>query len=77
VTSHRRAYDLSRVEQGDLVTIGFPHGISFNAIVTAEPSDVSVECIDRDGLEMIVPASLVLSHTERGQWQASRERRAA
>lgn len=60
----RPAYDLSQVEQNDLVQVRLGHTI-FPAIVTATPGTDSLDCIDRHGVRMLVPASLVLGHTER------------
>lgn len=65
-------YDLSRVEAGDEIVIGYPHGFTFRAIVRCEPADFECDVIDQDGIQMVVPASLILSHRARGFWQESR-----
>jgi len=62
--SRRTNYDLSLIEQNDLVTVRLGHTV-FHAIVTAQPSAVSIEAMDRFGVRMVVPASLVLGHSER------------
>lgn len=67
-----RPYDLSRVEAGDEILIGYPHGFTFRAIVRSEPADFECDCIDQDGIQMTVPATLILSHRERGVWQEGR-----
>jgi len=72
-----RGYDLTNVEQGDLLTIGFKGGTIFNAVATAEPSDFYVEAIDAAGVRLEIPATLVLSHLPRGHWHQSRTELAA
>lgn len=70
-------YDISKIEQGDLVKIGFP-GASFWGLVREEPRDFTCKVILKNepgqpSEEMEVPASLILAHRERGQWHEGRQ----
>lgn len=72
-----RGYDLNQVEQGDSVLIGFKGGAQFRAIVIHEPSDFRCDVLDANGIQLDVPATLILSHTPRGHWHESRTQMAA
>lgn len=65
-------YPLEKVEQGDELVCAFAKGREFLAIVRREPSDFHVEVIDEAGVRMEIPATIILSHRPRGDWQEGR-----